>query len=78
MIRFLSWMRVVAEYDQAERFYKRALEVQEEASGADSGEAKEILAQYAELLRTLGRGEEAAKLEARIKETSKGQPSRNQ
>jgi serine/threonine protein kinase/Tfp pilus assembly protein PilF len=54
---------------QAEQFYKRALEVQEKATGAGSKEVKSIIAPYAELLRSLGRAEEAEKIEVWGKRT---------
>jgi len=54
-------------FEEAEELYKQALTLQEENLGSDSTEVKEIIKEYANLLRQMDRKEEAAKLEFRIK-----------
>lgn len=54
-------------FEEAEEFYKQALALQEENLGSDSIEVKEIIKEYASLLKQMGRKEEAEKLESRIK-----------
>jgi len=52
---------------EAESLYDKALSIQEKGFGQESREVKETLKEYANLLRKLGRKEEATKLESRIK-----------
>jgi serine/threonine protein kinase/tetratricopeptide (TPR) repeat protein len=52
------------EYEKAEAYFKRALELEKEVYGADSDETKETINDYAGLLRLMGRVDEAAKLES--------------
>jgi tetratricopeptide (TPR) repeat protein len=54
-------------YQEAEKYYRHALEAGEEAYGGTSDEVEGTIKQYCDLLRTLGREEEARKLEARLK-----------
>ncbi len=56
-----------ARYAEAEPLYKRALAVFEKALGPDHPHVAQSLENYAALLRKTGRGDEAAKLEARAK-----------
>ena len=52
-------------YDEAEPLYKRALEMMKKSLGPDHPDVAQTLENYAALLRKTGRGDEAAKMEAR-------------
>ncbi len=54
-------------YAKAEPLYQRALAIAEKALGPDHPHVATALENYAALLRKTGRGNEAAKLEARAK-----------
>lgn len=57
--------------DEAEVLYKRALAIQEKVLSQDNPQLINTLKEYAALLRTLGRENEAVKLESRIKKAPK-------
>ncbi|MGD8537776.1 MAG: serine/threonine-protein kinase [Candidatus Aminicenantes bacterium] len=59
------YFRGLGEKEKAEDYYKRALELEEEVYGKDSREIKETIGDYADLLRELGRADEAKTLESR-------------
>jgi tetratricopeptide (TPR) repeat protein len=61
------YFRGLEENKKAEAYFKRALEIEEEVYGKDSEEMKETIGDYAELLRALGRAEEAKALESQNK-----------
>ncbi len=60
-------LRAQGKYAVAEPLYKRALAIWEKALGPEHPDVATALENYAALLRKAGRGEEAAKLEARAK-----------
>jgi serine/threonine protein kinase/tetratricopeptide (TPR) repeat protein len=62
------YFRGLGENEKAEAYFKEALEFETEVYGAESKERKETLTEYAELLRMLGRSDEAKALESRNKE----------
>ncbi len=55
-------------YAEAEPLYKRSLAIWEKALGPEHPHVATALESYAALLRKTGRGDEAAKMEARAKE----------
>jgi tetratricopeptide (TPR) repeat protein len=55
-------------YDEAEPLYKRALAIREKALGYKHLGLLTVLTKYADLLRKMSRGDEAAKLDARVAE----------
>ena len=57
------YFRGLGANEKAEGYFKRALEIEKEVYGEDSEEMKETIENYAELLRVLGREEEAETLE---------------
>ncbi len=59
--------RAQGKYAGAEPLYKRALAIWEKALGPDHPHVAQSLENYAVLLRKTGRGDEAAKMEARAK-----------
>lgn len=61
------YFRGLGENEKAEVYFKRALELEKEIYGADSNEMKETIGDYADLLRVLGRADEAEALESRNK-----------
>jgi serine/threonine protein kinase/tetratricopeptide (TPR) repeat protein len=58
------YFRGLGENEKAEEYFKRALELEKEVYGVDSDETKETIKDYADLLRLLGRPDEAEKLES--------------
>lgn len=62
------YFRGLGENEKAEGYFKRALELAIEVYGADSDETKETIKDYADLLRLLGRVDEAEKLESSAKD----------
>jgi tetratricopeptide (TPR) repeat protein len=61
------YFRGLGENEKAEGYYKRAIELGKDAYGEDSEEMKETVGDYAELLRALGRADEAEALESKHK-----------
>jgi tetratricopeptide (TPR) repeat protein len=55
------------EYEQAESFFKRALQIQKEKLGPEHPEVAENLEKHAILLHKIGQKEKAEELEARAK-----------
>ncbi len=51
---------------EAEVHYQRALAIREAGDGAKASAVAEVITEYAKLLRQMGRGADAAKLEARV------------
>jgi serine/threonine protein kinase/Tfp pilus assembly protein PilF len=64
------YFRGLGRYEDAELYFKKALKIIEEDLDKYFSEAKETMKEYADLLRRLGREEEAADLEVRIKSYS--------
>lgn len=62
-----SYYRDQKEYSKAEAIYQRALSIKEETNGPDHPDVVMILDNYAQLLKTANRQEEAILLEARAK-----------
>ena len=58
-------MRDKGDYVEAETFYREALALRERALGLSAPDVAETLAEYAKLLRILGRDAEASRHEAR-------------
>lgn len=61
------YFRGLGENEKAEVYFKRALALEEEVYGEDSEEMKETIGDYADLLRVLGRTDEAEALESQNK-----------
>ncbi len=61
------YFRGLRENEKSEMYYKRAIEIGKEVYGEHSEEMKETIGDYAELLRALGRADEAEALESRHK-----------
>ena len=61
------YFRGLGKNEKAEEYFKRALELEEEVYGEGSEELKETIGDYADLLRALGRDDEAEALESRSK-----------
>jgi len=55
-------------YVEAESLYKRAIAIIEKALGYKHPDLLMVLTNYADLLRKMNRGDEAARLEARVAE----------
>jgi tetratricopeptide (TPR) repeat protein len=55
-------------YDEAEPLYKRAIAIREKALGYKHPDLLMVLTNYADLLRKMSRGDEAARLDARVVE----------
>ena len=53
-------------YAEAESLYQRALRIREQALGPDHPYTREVVRNYAMLLREMGRESEATQLEARF------------
>jgi len=64
------YFRGLGRYEDAESFFKKALKIIEKDLDMHFSEAEETMKEYADLLRRLGREEEAADLEVRIKSHS--------
>lgn len=65
------YFRGLERYEDAESYFKKALKIIEEDLDMHFSKAKETVKEYAYLLRKLGREEEAADLEVRMKSYSK-------
>jgi tetratricopeptide (TPR) repeat protein len=65
------YFRGLGENEKAEAYFKRAIEIGKEVYGEDSEEIKETIGDYADLLRALGREDEAVQLESRMKKRLK-------
>jgi len=61
------YFRGLGRYEDAESYFKKALKIIEEDLDMHFSEAEETVKEYTDLLRKLGREEEAADLEVRIK-----------
>jgi serine/threonine protein kinase/tetratricopeptide (TPR) repeat protein len=64
------YFRGLGENEKAEAYFKRALETEKEVYGEDSEEMRETIENYSELLRVLGRADEAEALESQHKKNN--------
>ena len=55
-----------ARYAEAEAFYQQSLRIREQALGSEHPFTREVVQNYAMLLRKMGREDEASELEARF------------
>ncbi len=65
--RQAKFLRTLNMYDSAERLYKQALEIQEEAFGLEHPEVAATCENMAELYKKMGKEDEAERLEARAR-----------
>ena len=59
--------RTAPKSNEAEQAFQRTLTIRERSLGADHLDVAETLEDYADLLRQIGRGQEAEKIEERVR-----------